>query len=142
MSCSGGCKFSACSCLGVVISIIFGAVIGVLFAFDLIPFITTALWIVFGLGVLALIFLLIAVLVGAATGSPALSKCLCSNALCLLVGTIGTIVSSVIALSFVLEATSIFAAAIVAIVAFFLAFMLIGLIAMIACIASELCCHA
>ena len=61
MNCDRRCNFTACRCIGILISIVLGALIGVLYAFNLITFITIALWIVFGLGILFLIFLVIAV---------------------------------------------------------------------------------
>ena len=57
--CNGkGCGFRACGCLGILIAIVVGAIIGVLFAFGFIPFITVAVWISFGIAAAALIILI------------------------------------------------------------------------------------
>ncbi|MDP4120390.1 MAG: hypothetical protein Q8876_04945 [Bacillota bacterium] len=118
----------------------FGAIVGILFAFRYIPFIVISTWIAFGLGVLTLIFLVIGVFLGAVTGPNALAKCLCKNTTCLLVGVLGTIISALAALSIVLTPVFISVITLVAIGAFFFSLMILGLIALISCIASKLCC--
>ncbi|HAN21651.1 MAG TPA: hypothetical protein DCP51_08280 [Clostridiales bacterium] len=139
MSCNEKCGFSACSCLGVVISLIFGTLVAVLFALNLIPLINTVVWIVFGLAVLILLLLVLGVFLGAVTLSGALRKCLCKNALCLLTGVIGTIISAIVALSIVLNPALILVVIFTGILAFFFALMTIGLIAFIKCIICMLC---
>ena len=71
MSCNNECGFTACSCIGVFISIVFGAIIGILFAFDLITFIVTLAWVAFGFGVLALILLIVGIYFAAVAPGPA-----------------------------------------------------------------------
>jgi len=133
------CDFTACSCLGVVISIVFGAAIGVLFAFRFIPAIVTAIWIAFGLAVLALIILTACVLLGAVSRTRAIRKCCCRNTTCLLVGIFGTIISAIVLLAIVLNPAIILIITFVAIGAFFFSLMIIGLIALISCITCEQC---
>jgi len=138
--CHHKCRFTACSCLGVGISILVGAVVGVLFAFGLIPFITTIVWVVFGLAVLTLIFLVAGIFLSA-TGcckSEALQKCTIRNTPCLLAGIIGTIISAIIALSIVLTPALIVVIVFIAILGFFFSLMIIGLIAYLSCITCEL----
>lgn len=140
MSCNNErCGFSACSCIGVVISIVFGAIVGILFAFCFIPFIVTAIWIAFGIGVLALILLVLGVFLGAVTAPNALSKCLCRNTTCLLVGIFGTIISAIAALSIWLIPVCIPVIALVTIAAFFFSLLVIGLIAFISCVVCKMC---
>ena len=139
MSCKDKCGFSACGCLGIVISIVFAAIIAVLFAFGLIPFIVTVTWIAFGLAVLALIILIIGIYSAALCPHNALQKCICRNAICLLAAIIGTIISAIAALAIVLIPIFISVIILVAIGAFFFALMMIGLIAFISCIVCRLC---
>jgi hypothetical protein len=93
------CKNNFCAIIGIILGIVFGAVVGILFAFDVIQFITTVVWIVFGLGVLILILLILGLFIGAATGHNALSKCLHKYTSCLLTGVLGTIIFSIISLA-------------------------------------------
>lgn len=128
------CGSTGCGILGVVLSIIFGVVIGLLFSLGFIPFIVTAAWISFGLSVFILGFLLIYVLVAGITKCNALIKCLSNNTTCLLVGIIGTLISSIAALAIVLSTEFISVAVLVGIGAFFFALMLTGLIGFINCV--------
>lgn len=140
MNCNN-CNFNACSFLGVFISILFGALIGVLFAFGLIPNIVISAWIAFGISVLALIFLMLTVITAATNPSKALTRCLNNNTTCLLVAIFGTLIFTLVALSIVLTTTSILIIIIVAISAFFFTLLIIALIALIACIVCELNNH-
>ena len=140
MSCNG-CSLKACSCIGVILSIIFGAAIGVLFAFRYIPAIVVSAWIAFGLGVLTLILLTIGVFFAGISMPNVLSKCLCLNGTCLLVGSIGTIIMALAALSISLTPAFISIIVLVALGAFFFALMLISLIATISCIICKACTH-
>jgi len=137
---SRNCGFRACESIGLIISIVFGVLVAALFASGLIPFITTAVWILFGLAVLFLVFLVSGVYFAALSVAPALQKCICKNALCLLAGTIGTIISAIVALSIELVFTLIAVIVIIGFLAFFFALMILGLIALIRCIVDKLCC--
>jgi len=139
MSCNNKCDFSSCSCIGILISVIFGAIVGVLFAFGFIPFIQVATWIAFGLGVLFLILLILGVYLSAVTGSNPLSRCLCKNTSCLLAGIFGTIIATIAALSIVLTPVFISVITLVAIGAFFFSLMVIGIIGFINCIVCRMC---
>lgn len=142
MACNNGrCGSSACSCFGIIISILVGAAVGILFAFDLIPNIVTVMWIIFGIAAAALLFYVLGVILGAVTAPNALSRCLCSNNTCLLVGIIGTLVSAIVALSITLDFTLIAVITVVAIVAFFFTLMVIGIISLLSCITCRVCSH-
>ncbi|NCA67894.1 MAG: hypothetical protein EOM87_07525 [Clostridia bacterium] len=106
---------------------------GVLFAFGLIPFIQIAVWIAFGLSVLTLILLVVGVLLGAVTAPGILSKCLCNNLVCLLVGIFGTLLVSLAALSIVLTPAFVLVTALVALGAAFFTILIISIICFIAC---------
>lgn len=122
-----------CDCvLGVIISLFLGVIIGVLFYFSLIPTITTALWIAFGLAALALVLI-----VGISIfGTP---KCVCGNGKCLLAGIIGTLVTATISLSLTLTATSVIYAIIVGLTGFFFSLLLISFIYLISCLIEAHC---
>jgi hypothetical protein len=110
-------------CLAVAVSLIFGAVIGVLFAFDLVANMVVAAWIVFGIGVLAFVLLFAGVFTSSVTMGGLLPKCLRRNIGYLLAGIIGTIISAIVLLAIEIVATDLIAA-FVAITAFFFAFMI------------------
>lgn len=139
MSWNEKCGFSACSCLGIVISIIFATVIAVLFAFGLIPLIFIGIWIALGLAVLFLILLVIGIYSAATCPHNLLQRCICKNALCLLVAIIGTIITAIVALSIILIPVLISSIIIIAILAFFFSLMIIGLVAFIGCLICKLC---
>ena len=48
---------SGCNCWALVLGVLFGIIVAILFAFGLIPGITLAVWIAFGIGVLLLLVL-------------------------------------------------------------------------------------
>lgn len=125
--------------LSIIISILFGAIIGILFAFGFIPGIVIATWISFGLAVLTLIFLVTGVFLGAVTRSQILWRCLRAKTEFLLVGIVGTLITSLAALSIILL-PSISVIILVAIGAFFFALMIIGLIFLIKCIVCSMNC--
>lgn len=139
MNCNKKCGFNACGCLGIVLSIVFGAIIGLLFAFDHIPFIVISTWIAFGLGILSLIILVVGVFLAVIHQTLPLQKCLCQNTKCLLAGIIGTIISALAALSIVLTNEFISVIVLVSIEAFFFAMMILNLIGFINCIVCRMC---
>ena len=133
------CGFSACGCLGIVLSVVFGAIVGVLFAFEFIPNIVTVAWIAFGLSVLTLIFLMVAALIAASGRTCILAKVLCTNGICLLLSTAASILTALAALAIVLTFEFISVIALVALGAFFFAMMTLALLAFIANIICESC---
>lgn len=132
MSCNR--NFDACGSIGILISIVFGALIAVLFNLGLITFLTTAVWIVFGLSVLALVLLVWGAYLSAVSIPGVLRFCISRNGLCLLAATIGTLIASIVALSIVLTPASILITIFIAVFAFFFALMIIALIALLRCI--------
>lgn len=128
------------TCIGVLISIVVAIIVGVLFALNNIPLITTAAWIAFGLSVLSLIFLILGAFISALTLPNSLSMCLCKHVVGLLVGIIGTLVFTIIALSIVLCPLVISNVIIVALGTLFFTFLLIELISFIVCIICKSCC--
>lgn len=139
MSCNNKCGFRACSCIGILIGIVFAAVVGLLFAFTSIPFLTTAVWIAFGLGALTLVSTIAGIFLGAVTAPNALSRCFCEHTSCLLAGSMGTILAALVSLAITLSSASVFAIVLVAITAFFFALTFLALISLIRCIACRMC---
>jgi len=131
---SGKRIFSICGCFGVIVSVVVGALVGIVFAFGLIPLVGASILAAFGLAVLALVFLLVCVLLSAMTPPNVLSKCLCKNIVCLLVSIFGTIFATLSALSVVLLPIFIAVIGLIAVTAFFFTLMIIELIAFIYCI--------
>jgi len=131
---------TVCCIIGILIGLIIGIIIGVLFAFGYIPYITTAVWIAFGLAALSLIIIVAAVLLAVSTNSKLLAKCLKHNITCLIVGTLGTLISALAALSIELNTAYLSVAILIGIGAFFTSLMLIALIIFILCIVDNLCC--
>lgn len=129
------CVCGGCATTGTIVGIIFGAVIGVLFAFGFIPLIVTAIWIAFGLAVAVLLYVMGVVLLNCCDSScNGLSCCLNKNIGCLLAGSIGTIISALAALAITLDITVISIITLIAIGAFFFAFMIVSLIYFIKCV--------
>ena len=131
---------TACSFLGILMSIVLGALVGVLYAFCQIPYLTTGLWIMLGLGVFSFLFLFIGLYLAANTAFIALSKSLCKHVICMLIGIIGTIISALILLAAPLNFAYISNIVIVSVGAFFLALLIIELINFVICIARKMCC--
>ncbi|MDQ5983476.1 MAG: hypothetical protein RUMPE_00500 [Eubacteriales bacterium SKADARSKE-1] len=128
----------ACGCIGILTSLVFGALVGVLFAFSLIPNIVISVWIAFGLAVLSLIILIVAAFLASSERYGALVKCLCINGKCLLAGTIGTIIIALAALSIVLTPVFVSITILLSIGAVFFALMIISIICLISCIINAL----
>lgn len=126
-------NFSSRCRMGVVLGIIVGVIAGILFSNHLLTAITTGIWIAFGLGVLALLILSAFVLVAKYNPTTVLTRCLCSNIICLLVGIFGTIAASLVALSVSLLPDCLTVAVIIGILTFFLVMLFISLSSLLLC---------
>ncbi len=133
MHSSGRCFCSASACIGVFVSLIVGAIIGVLSAFGIISVGTYTLWIVLVLAFTLLFLVLLALLLAAITADSPLGSCLRGCAAILLASILGTIIVALV-LSFVSASSLIAFSIVIAIEAFFFTLMLIALIAFISCI--------
>ncbi|MDP4152044.1 MAG: hypothetical protein Q8865_01195 [Bacillota bacterium] len=130
------CKKSNCL-LTAIFSIVVGIVIAALFAYNRIPHISVSCLIALALAAITLIIL--SVLSSAAGRSAALAKCVCFQGRCLLLSTIGTIVSTLIALSISLNHAHFLAAVLIFFVFTFLTMMLTTLTALLHCAIGRLC---
>lgn len=138
MSCSNQARCTSCGCIGVALSIIVGALVGVAFAFGFLPGIVAANWVALGIGAVSLVLLIVGLFTADKNPCGVLARCLCENAVCLLIGAIGTIVLAllVVATSLVNFVASII---IVSLGALFLTFTIVELISLVSCIACGLC---
>jgi hypothetical protein len=125
-------------CFEIMISIIIGAIVAVLFASGLIPFITTVAWIFFGISLLILVLYIWGLVIGVINFPNAITQCLDLTSCMLLTGVIGTLITSIIAISIVLIPALAAVVALVAIMAFFFSIMIISLVCYIVCIVSKL----
>jgi hypothetical protein len=133
---------SSCCCkiLTIVFSIILGIITGISFAFGQVPFITTAIGIMLALAFLILALLITGMYTAASHSRNLLASCFCHSTVFLLTGIIGTIITSIIALSVRLCIRSIFDIILVSIVTLFFIITLGGFICIILCIKEKLCC--
>lgn len=138
---NSNCGSTACGCVGLLISVVFAAVIAILYAFGILAgAIATVVWIAFGFAVLGLILLFVALLQGATDDSASpLRFCLCRNTSCLLAGIIGTLLTTIIALFLNVVEVSIAGIVIIAIGSFFFALLIIGIIYFISCVVCRAC---
>lgn len=124
-----GCLISA------FISIILGFIVGIVSFNVVIPGIVAALWIAFGIGVGAL--LLVILLAAFVKGRE--EWCICENGTCIAVGAIGTIISTIIGLSITITTGVVAIAVLLGITTFFLAFTLFGLLQLAICLSKKKC---
>lgn len=133
--CSIGCDISS-----FIISIIVGIIVGVVFSLGLIPSTITLLIIAIATSAVAL-GVLVATLIAAnnENGCNRISRCICSNGKCVLIGIIGTFLATAIALIIGVAAVTTVAAVFVGIAALFFVFLIINLFSMLFCIINENC---
>ena len=138
MDCRKSC-LSGCGCISLVLSTVFAAAVGILFFLQMIPNVVTAIWISFGLGLMSLSILIAGLFGGPSYPCGMMSRCLCAQGKCLLVGSMGTIVCALAALSTVLSSRLILTVFLVAVDAFFTGLMLFALFSILMCLLYALC---
>ena len=136
MDCDRRCQ--EVSVLEIVLSILLAIGVAVLYYFALIPFITTALWIIFGLAVLELIFLVAGLFTASIFRRTPLARCLYCRGAIYLAGIIGTIIMTLVCLSITLITTSILVDVLIGLVVFFAVLMTIELVTILCCIIAGL----
>ena len=131
----GSNRHHTCSCdsrmISVAISIFFGIAAGFAFSKNLLPFVFVGIGIALTIAVIALILFWHVI---TAKKMYSDNDCICENFGLLLTGIIGTIVTSVIALSVRLLPFITVFAILVGLVAFFFALTIIGIISYLACV--------
>ena len=140
MRCNNCCGDPCSTCIEVVISIVLAAVVGVLFIYGLIPDIVTGLWILFGLAVLNLVFLVTGLYTASIFRRTPLARCLRCRGTIFLAGIIGTIFMTLVLLSIttLLPTLTILITILVSIGAFFAALMGVELVLFISCLINGL----
>ncbi len=128
--CSCSCKCD-CTGIGIVLSIIVGIITAVTVYNGLIDVTPAFLWAIFGIGTVSLFVALIAAIEIRAAG---LEGCICPVVSTLLIGIIGTIISSAFALGFGIAAASIPLAILAAIVTIFTLIMISSFACLTICV--------
>lgn len=131
-----GCS-CGCGAIGTVLGIISGVIVAVLFSLGLTPLIIAGIWVAFGIAALTLIYIIALAVRDACNNCCTLKKCLSGDLKCLLAGTFGTILATLILVSVSLEISSIIVTIIVGIATFFLIFLIASLISFIKCLVNK-----
>ena len=137
MSCNSCCSNTSNIWIEVLISLILGAAVGVLYAFGFVTAVATGIWILLGLAVLNMIFLIAGLFTASIFRRTPLSRCLICKGGIYLVGIIGTIVMALVLLSITIVVSDLIAA-FVALLVFFAALMGVESVLFLKCIICEL----
>lgn len=129
-NCNCGCNLS-CKAIGILLSIVFGVLAGILFFFKALPCVTVSIWVALAIAVIVLIATIFAVF---RSNSISDKVCLCRNISTLLVGVIGTIITAVVALALWLLPCSIFIATLIGLIAFFFVLTLSAVVCILLCL--------
>ncbi len=123
-----------------VVSVIAGIGVAVLFSLGLIANAVVALWIAFGISIISLLALFALAPFSRADNLPHLQSCLCSHGKNLIAGTIGTLVTTLAALSITLAVTSTALIIIFFLVGLFLSLLIISIGQFFWCLTTQNCC--
>ena len=133
-NCNKSCICGGCKLVGTILGIIVGVIIGIIFSLGYTSLIATGIWIAFGLATFFLLYILGALLFGLCSGSCSIIvSCIRQNLGCLLTGIVGTILTTLAALSVSLDTASIAIILLVGLGAFFFTFLIVGIISFIKC---------
>ncbi len=125
-----------CWCLlATVAGIFIGVILGLVYFFGLIPAVLTS---VNALIVLAAVFLVVLILIGATAGTK-VARCVCGNGNCLLAGIVGTIVVGLIATAVNLATITIANAVIIGLFGLFATLFIIAAVVFAKCIIETNC---
>ena len=125
---------SSCGIAGLILGAIFAVIIGYAYFTAAIPAIVTSVWISFAVAAAALAFLLIVLPISCCRWCERLTACLRSKINCLITGTIGTIITSLAALSIDLSITGEPGrTALIGVGAFFFMYLIVALVSLFKC---------
>lgn len=128
------CVCGSCSVAGIVWSIIAGVAAGVLFYLGYITAVVTGVWIAFSIAAFSLVFISGSTLFSSCSEACArFAHCLRKNLKCLLAGTLGTIIMSIIALSITLDVGSIVPTIIIALLVLFFVLLISAFVNFLKC---------
>ncbi len=131
------CNFTT----SLIVSIIVGIGVSVVFSLGFLASIVTALWIAFGFSVLSVVALLVLAPLSSMNKSMALRKCLCYYGKPLVIGSIGTLIASLIALTLILSIASAVSIIVMFFVGTLFSLLLISIVQFILCIINYDCCE-
>jgi hypothetical protein len=132
MCSSGRCYSIACSCIAIFVSLVIGAIVGLLYAFGIISVNTTSQWIILVLAFVLLFLVVLALLLAALSVDSPLGDCIKRGAIFLLIGILGTIILALILTS--ISASTVITAILVGIEAVFITLMIFALISFVSCL--------
>ena len=133
--CRGGCGIS-----GTILGIIFGVIIAIFFSLGFTPLILTGIWVAFALGAAVLVYVIIAGLINSSNEILSVTdNCFCKYARCLLIGSIGTVLAALAAVSIVLDIAVTAIVVLIGIGVFFFVFMISALVLYIRCLIRKSC---
>lgn len=135
------CKQNSCNSITAsIISVILGISLSVLFSLSLIPNVIFSLWIALGLSILSLVVLFFIIPLADFNNFSSLKKCTCVFGKSLIIGTLGTLVSTIAALSLAIVINTPLII-IFFLIGFFFSFLLISIIQFLWCIITNNCCN-
>ena len=133
--CGGGCGV-----LGTVLGIIFGVIIAIFFSLGFTPLILTGIWVAFALGATVLIYVIVSGLINSGNEIMSMTgSCFCKYTKCLLIGSIGTVLSALAAVSITLDIAVTAIVVLIGIGVFFFVFMISALISYVMCLIKKSC---
>lgn len=137
----GECKCSyRCNCVTIIISILIGVAAGIIFAITQIPVIVIFSLISLIGSVVSLAFLLTSLgIANLGREANAFSKCICSEGKCILIGSIGTLVTSILSLIIGAAGGIIFSTLLFGLNVFFFVWTLISILSFIWCLINKTC---
>lgn len=122
----------SCALVGVILALFAGAVLGALYFFGVLSAIALPIQAVLLFGIIAFFGISAISLV---SGKCRFTNCLCKLRSILFTGSVGTILSALIALLVSLTPGAILSAIVIGIVAFFLVLLIAGIICLVSCVA-------
>lgn len=130
-----------CQILGIIFGIIIGVATGILFSLDLIPLTLNFIIIALIMSVISLAIILGSLFTANITEEcNAFNRCICKFAQFGLVGSIGTLLSTTIALTIGVTISSLIAAIFVGLSALFFVIMIIAITFLLDCLIKKTCC--
>ena len=128
------CRCGRCI-IPTIIGIVFGIITGVLVNTGVIATLVPLAWIAFGIGLLAIVLLILIALFSEEDAS----ECVCENGKCLAIGAIGTVFLAIVILAVSAITTGVAAAVLFGILGFFFIFTWVSLLQLLLCLVEAAC---
>lgn len=128
------CRCGRCI-IPTIIGIVFGIITGVLVNTGVIATLVPLAWIAFGIGLLAIVLLILIALFSEEDAS----ECVCENGKCLAIGAIGTVFLAIVILAVSAIITGVTAAVLFGILGFFFIFTWVSLLQLLLCLIEAAC---